>query len=94
MVNLIHTTVKARGYSLNASYELCEATLVGTAHKFWVFLLSQTDTRDKLGQEPTVDVILAIAAYALRRELSGFSLSMETVEKEQFFKWLDKVFGL
>lgn len=63
---------------------LYEVTLVGNAQKFWVFLLSQTDTRNKLDQKPTVDGILAIVAYALGGELCGFSLYKKNIKENSF----------
>ncbi|KAI4313054.1 hypothetical protein MLD38_037831 [Melastoma candidum] len=84
-------TASAGILSPGSVYELCVAALMGTTQKYWKSLVAHTDIKEKIDQALTVDGVLAIIADALKREFCGFSLSTETVEKEQSLTALVKL---
>ncbi|KAI4371558.1 hypothetical protein MLD38_019778 [Melastoma candidum] len=90
-LSLIRMTASAGILSPGSVYELCVAALMGTAQKYWKSLVAHTDIKEKIDQALTVDGVLAIIADALKREFCGFSLSTETVEKEQSLTALVKL---
>ncbi|XP_050207628.1 uncharacterized protein LOC126657048 [Mercurialis annua] len=90
-ITMIRFTVKSGGYTPGGAYELCKATMVGNAQKYWESLIAHTPIKEEIDKEVFADGVLAIVVDALKREFCGFSLSTESLEKEQSLMALMKL---
>lgn len=76
-------TTKAGNYSSKTTYELCATTFMGNTKKFKNLLLAYTDIKENIDTMLLLDKVLTIVTDVLKREFYGFSLLIETIEKEQ-----------
>ncbi|XP_050207606.1 uncharacterized protein LOC126657031 [Mercurialis annua] len=90
-ITMIRFTVKSGGYTPGGAYKLCKATMVGNAQKYWESLIAHTPIKEEIDREIFADGVLAIVVDALKREFCGFSLSTESLEKEQSLMALMKL---
>ncbi|WCJ29624.1 Capsid protein [Euphorbia peplus] len=90
-ITMIRFTIQSGSYTPDSAYELCKATMVGNAQKYWEMLVSHTPIREEIQKEVLTDEVLAIVVDALKREFCGFSLSTESLEKEQSLMALMKL---